>query len=214
MSTVFTLSGQDDPLLGLMAFRLKGEVTAGNTVVPILYNNFGFDNLLIALGQLIPPEFLFTINLGAEQLDVQLNNVAGDKVVFAHSMGAVVAARWLQEYAPSSDIPPDDLTFVLIGNPVRKYGGSLYPSSDLVVPEDTDYSVRDIAAQYDAFADWPNLHNSPNYFIATTVAMAGWGWCTRSTSTSPPTTTRCPPTPRATSTTSSRRCGRGGSPNT
>jgi hypothetical protein len=174
MSTVFTLSGQDDPLLGLMAFRLKGEVTAGNTVVPILYNNFGFDNLLIALGQLIPPEYLFTINLGAEQLDVQLNNTAGDKVVFAHSMGAVVAARWLQEYAPSSDIPPDDLTFVLIGNPMRKYGGSLYPSSDITIPEDTDYSVRDIAAQYDAFADWPNLHNSPNYFIATTVAMAGW----------------------------------------
>lgn len=174
MSTVFTLSGQDDPFPGLMEARLKGEVTAGNTVVPIQYNNFGLDSLLIAFGQLIPPELLFTINAGAEQLDVELNDVAGDKVVFAHSMGAVVATMWLQEYAPSSTISPDDLTFVFIGNPMRRYGGELYPSSDLFVPVDTPYSVRDIAAQYDPFADWPNVHDSPNYPLAITTVLAGW----------------------------------------
>ena len=41
--------------------------------------------------------------------------------VFAHSQGAQVVSRWLRERSTTAD--PDRIEFLLIGNPLRKYGG-------------------------------------------------------------------------------------------
>lgn len=88
--------------------------------------------------------------------------------MFAHSLGAVVCSCWLRQYGPASEIPPDELQFILIGSSIRPYGG-FYPNNnwtqkdgkpfvraDLVAPiADTRYRVRDYALQYDGWCDWP-----------------------------------------------------------
>ena len=86
-------------------------------------------------------------------------------VVFGHSLGAVVGSYWLANYAEDTTVEPDDLSFVFIGNSVHKYGGALGPESGdewqnwfgegVTAPDDTPYTVTDIARQYDGWADWP-----------------------------------------------------------
>ena len=79
----------------------------------------------------------------------------GDKVtVFALSGGAAGASTWMARNAASADAPsPEVLSFVLIGNPTRKYGGAHRKFHTM--PQ-TQYQVIDIARQYDPIADTPN----------------------------------------------------------
>ena len=108
--------------------------------------------------------------LGVAALDKQLHETPGVKIVFGHSMGAQVAAKWLREKGPTSDIPASDLVFILGGNPERKYGGALlvparpklwgfWPIEPTYggpgIPDDTPYTVIDYARQYDWWADAP-----------------------------------------------------------
>src|SRR5712675_1449631 len=68
---------------------------------------------------------------------------------------------------------PQNLSFVLIGNPCRKYGGYTIPVGQLiglVTPPDTQYQVVDVARQYDGWADAPT---DPNNQLAVANAMAG-----------------------------------------
>lgn len=154
MSTVFTLAGafgfHDE-----VDVQLGGEPLVGNTVHHVVYPNVP---LITALDQ------------GADLLNDALIATSGHKIVFAHSLGALVAHHWLTDYAPDSTIPFADLEFILIGNPCRKYGGMLSgesrlapyvgPLSDLngaaPLPAVVNYQVRDLARQYDGWADWPN----------------------------------------------------------
>ncbi|MFB1294523.1 PE-PPE domain-containing protein [Mycobacterium sp. pW049] len=76
---------------------------------------------------------------------------AANTVVFGFSHGAVVAGRWMSQHAGDVDAPsPDQLSFVLIGNPRHGYGGRL-PA----MPQ-TQYKVLDIVRQYDPIADFPD----------------------------------------------------------
>jgi len=108
--------------------------------------------------------------LGVATLDKQLHETPGLKIVFGHSMGAQVAAKWLRERGPASDIPASDVVFILGGNPERKYGGALlvparpklwgfWPIEPTYggpgIPDDTPYTVIDYARQYDWWADAP-----------------------------------------------------------
>jgi hypothetical protein len=108
--------------------------------------------------------------LGVAALDKQLHETPGLKIVFGHSMGAQVAAKWLRERGPASDIPASDVVFILGGNPERKYGGALlvparpklwgfWPIEPTYggpgIPDDTPYTVIDYARQYDWWADAP-----------------------------------------------------------
>lgn len=153
MATVFTLAGFGG-LPQQLNQQLGGEVTDGNTVVPVWYNNFNPSDA--------------GLDDGVAKLDAALHSVAGDKVVFAHSFGAIVCCRWLAQKGPTSDIPPSDVKFILIGNSVRRYGGVLNTTDWLgnvaaeflgmtliLAPKDTPYTVVDIARQYDGFADVP-----------------------------------------------------------
>lgn len=156
-ATVFTLAGTGgDPKL--VSKYLRGEVTKGNTVVPVTYPNRKVD---------IDKDML----TGAAILNEKLTTTAGKKIVFAHSLGAVVSSCWLRQYGPKSTINPAELEFILIGNSVRPYNGFYtlndftqtdgkpFVKRDLVSPiADTRYPVRDIAIQYDGWADWPNLN--------------------------------------------------------
>lgn len=94
--------------------------------------------------------------LGVEALREALTGNPGEETtIFAFSEGAVVASQWLEKHLedPEAYPAPENLTFVVIGNPARKYGGSgtiwgqQWPTSD--------YKVIDVAQQYDPTVDMP-----------------------------------------------------------
>jgi len=108
---------------------------------------------------------------GVVALDAALHRTDGPVVVFGHSMGAQVASKWLREYGGHSDIDPARVTFLLCGNPERKYGGALFaPSAPRFlggmmkaqpsyggpgIPDDTRFTVLDYSRQYDWWSDYP-----------------------------------------------------------
>lgn len=162
-TTVLTLAGSFSPVGPLyMPYELSGDVTNGNTVVPVIYNNIG----------------LFEVNVldGVTQLDAAINSTAGKKVVFGHSLGAIVIYRWLKDHGPTSSVSPSDLSFITIGNPANKYtgflaavsGAGLSSISDIIIgdntpPADTPYAVTEVIRQYDGWADAPNVPTASGY---------------------------------------------------
>lgn len=104
---------------------------------------------------------------------IELPTTPGKKVVFAFSGGARDTLGWMQEHANDVDAPNrDDLSFVLIGNPTRQYGGSSSIIGGGVMDPDTvPYDVLDIAQQYDFISDFPQ---NPFNLLALANAAAGF----------------------------------------
>jgi hypothetical protein len=177
VSTVLCMAGAfGSP--ALIPQMLGGEVTDGNTVVPVNYKNWGLDDSVI--------------DDGVTQLNTALHNISGHKIVLTHSAGSVAATKWLQNVGPTSDIPAADLEFVLLGNSCRKYQGLLHSHlytglfvdasghawafvSPPTVPSTTRYRVRDLARQYDGFADFPDKDTDMNWWLAAFNAWTGTG---------------------------------------
>ncbi|ORA77173.1 hypothetical protein BST28_18815 [Mycolicibacter kumamotonensis] len=143
--------------LGMQYLLLKGTlVQPGDTVYRLPYNNTaGIAN----------------IDAGVELLNTKLGNTTGEILVFGYSEGAQVATAWLRKYGIDSPvIPTSRLTFLLIGNAERRYGGFAYKHNNLNQICDVDglpdplsdgtstvhYAVTDFARQYDGFADFPS----------------------------------------------------------
>jgi hypothetical protein len=106
-------------------------------------------------------------------MDYTIDQTTGTKVLFAFSGGARVAAAWLAEHADDPDAPsPAELSFVVIGNPTRAYGGA---TATLVGPTmempQTQYQVLDIARQYDLISDFPT---NPFNLLALANAFVGF----------------------------------------
>lgn len=146
--TVLTLEPLDFNLLGnTLKLQLRGKPCYDRKVVKIDY----------------PASFAAkSIDLGLEALVKAINEIPGRKMVFAHSQGAQVCSRWLRQYGKSATGPdPLELSFLLIGNPLRKYGGYIIGKPEvggqtgLPTPTDTAYVVRDVKMQYDGWADMP-----------------------------------------------------------
>ncbi|MCH9733748.1 MAG: PE-PPE domain-containing protein [Actinomycetia bacterium] len=119
----------------------------------------------------VPYPYLFR-SVGVEDLDAALHSdgSTGHQIVYGYSQGARVASDWLNEYGGTADAPtPDELSFVLIGNPGRKYGGG-HVSWGQTTPA-TDYSVLDVSRQYDLATDVPD---DPSNFLAMANALAGF----------------------------------------
>lgn len=96
-------------------------------------------------------QFLWDPN-GIATIETTIDTTPGTKVVFSYSEGARSVADWMQEHADDPDAPsPDELSFVVIGNPTRAYGGS-----DRQVMPETQYQVIDISRQYDTASDFPD----------------------------------------------------------
>lgn len=150
------LGGAFSGLNNYMPQMLQGEITNGNTLIQVPYNNMGL--------------FRNTVEQGASMLDAFLTSGTGPMVAFGHSLGAVVCSYWLANYVDgplgTTTIEPADLSFVFIGNSVHKYGGALGPETNaewsnwfgtgVAAPDDTPFTVTDIVRQYDGWADWPN----------------------------------------------------------
>lgn len=103
-----------------------------------------------------------SIPRGVDALDAAVRSTQGDMLVFAYSQGAQVASRWLRTRVGIAGAPATNrLRFLLIGNPLRKYGGygvgrpEVDGATGLASLNNTGYSVVDYKLQYDGFADHP-----------------------------------------------------------
>lgn len=111
----------------------------------------------------------FWTSNGVTTLDRQLSDLSdndpatdGPTVVFAYSNGAVVATEWMEKNARVPQEPsPQDLSFVLIGNPARGHGGIVPPMPP------SGYQVIDVVRQYDPLADFPD---NPNLLALANIA--------------------------------------------
>lgn len=110
---------------------------------------------------------------GLWALRAALATTAPPTMVVGFSQGAMIATEWMLEYGETAWAPtPADLSFVLMANPQRKYGG-VRPVYDIEdpTPADNAYRVLDIAMEYDGAADVPdNLFN----LLAVANAIAGF----------------------------------------
>ena len=110
---------------------------------------------------------------GLWALRAALATTAPPTMVVGFSQGAMIATEWMLEYGETAWSPsPADLSFVLMANPQRKYGG-VRPVYDIEdpTPSDNAYRVLDIAMEYDGAADVPdNLFN----LLAVANAIAGF----------------------------------------
>ena len=146
--TVLTIEPLDYNAFGnTMTRQFGGSVTSGKNVIQVRY-----------------PASLaaHSIERGVSALNDLLRSTPGEVLVFAHSQGAQVVSRWLRRYAAAQDAPdPDRVSFLLIGNLLRKYGGSGVGTREvdkviaLPTPNDTPYRVVDVKLQYDGWADKP-----------------------------------------------------------
>lgn len=143
--TVLTLEPLDYNAFGnSLKLELRGKPCYGRKVVKIDY----------------PASFAErSIDIGVEKLDAALHTIPGPKLVFAHSQGAQVVSRWLREGLVVGAL--GEIEFLLIGNPLRKYGGYIIGKPEvggwtgMPTPNDTRYRVTDVKVQYDGWADQP-----------------------------------------------------------
>lgn len=142
---VLTLS----PLPHRMGAALQGSMCASpNTCNPVKYS-FAMNVSIANLAKAIQAATANVVPSGAEALPD-----ADDVTVFALSGGAIGVSKWMAWHADEADAPsPEVLSFVLIGNPTRKYGGA---NRRLSAMPATQYKVLDIARQYDPIADTPD----------------------------------------------------------
>ncbi len=108
---------------------------------------------------------------GVANLDSALRNGTGNhQIVYGFSQGANVAGDWLNEHFRAEDtLSSSALSFVLIGNPGRKYGGSLVNFGQMTPA--TEYNVLDVSRQYDLSSDVPD---DPSNLLAMINAWAGF----------------------------------------
>lgn len=182
MSTVFTIDGAG--WSGFLRFMCRGAVTKGRTVRRVKYPNTYFDGL-----RYVPA--VAAVRRGAQALDDMLTAHfngrpdADHVLVYAVSMGAQVACKWLRERGPTSSVPTGKVSFLLLANPEQPFHGIYQADPKLVtfmtlpdyggvgVPSDTPFAVTDVCRQYDGMADFPNLPATQVDSLAVRNALLG-----------------------------------------
>lgn len=93
-------------------------------------------------------------------------------VVFGYSQGARVVSQWLDDHAETEGAPtPQQVSFVLIGNPDNKYGGT-HRRLGSITPV-TDYQIIDVTRQYDRASDWPDQPLNLLAFLNANAGLTG-----------------------------------------
>ncbi len=156
MATVITLAGLGWQTTNIMDTLYNGFAhTGGNTSHPINYT----------------PEFDGVYANGVALLNAAINDggLADPKIVLAHSMGGQVAGRWLDQYGVSQAAKAATVSFILCGNPERRYGGRAgiptWNCSGAInrhVRDDTAFTVTDVCRQGDGWGNWPAASNPFN----------------------------------------------------
>jgi len=114
---------------------------------------------------------------GATNVENAIDALPADEqiVLFGHSQGGQVVYTDLRRWAADPDNAPDParLSWVSIGNPENKYGGTrAKPAEDPNpwLPDDTVYQGTEVIRQYDGWADWPD---DPTNLLAVINATIG-----------------------------------------
>lgn len=98
---------------------------------------------------------LAPVSAGVRALDSAIMDVDGNKVVFGYSRGAAAAQEWIDAHANDPSAPSaQQLEFVFIGNPYRKYGGTQANKGQQLTTG--AYNILDISAEYDSVSDTPD----------------------------------------------------------
>ena len=114
-----------------------------------------------------------SIQTGVKNLDELIRKTPGQKIVLAYSQGAQVAGAWLRKYAAAPNAPSaNELSFILIGNPERKYGQQ--PWTKKTTPDYTQYKVRDVARRGDNWADWQGTTDSRLLALFGSIHLNYW----------------------------------------
>ncbi|BBX66561.1 PE-PPE domain-containing protein [Mycolicibacterium psychrotolerans] len=116
------------------------------------------------------PYISFITPFGVARLDDVIKAEA-DKpiVIYAYSNGAQIAQHWITNHSEDADAPPaENVTFILMGNSTRKYGGA---DNEFGVSQPSQYHVIDIAREYDPVADFPD---NPLNLLALANALSGF----------------------------------------
>lgn len=112
---------------------------------------------------------IFGVPTGVKMLSEELANTEGDVVVLAYSQGTYIPVLWMLQNTNNPDAPdPKKVSFVLMGSPFNKNGGTLASVSRLL-PE-SPYHVTDVTRQYDPASDFPDNPLNP---VALANAAAG-----------------------------------------
>lgn len=160
-STVITISALDlgiDKSINYMSKVCQGyAVKQGHTQIQVKYpatlDPSAGDN---------PKGSIYT---GATNLDKIIRSTPGPKIVFGYSQGAQVAGTWLRTYGNRFGSPsPYELSFLLIGNPERKYGQQ--PWTKKQTPDDIKYTVRDVSRRHDNWSDYSPKKHGTNRILA------------------------------------------------
>lgn len=167
MATVITLAGLGAQGGDVMNTWFNGFAhTGGNTWYNINY----------------VAEFDGVFADGVGQLDAAINDggLANPKIVLAHSLGCQIAGQWLDQYGVSQADKAADVSFILAGNPERRYGGranipiwNVNGAVNRFVRDDTAFSVKDVARLGDGWGNWPaasNVFNTNGYDLFKVVA--------------------------------------------
>lgn len=151
--TVLTLNGLDFNIFNYLPYTFGGEFNkAPYTMQKLNY----------------PASFsLNSISKGVAALDKAVRTTQGQKIVLAHSQGAQVASAWMRKYANDPTAPsPSELTFLLIGNPLRSTGGHIIGNMQVdgtigqATPTSTRWQIVDFARRYDGWSDWVQDKNN------------------------------------------------------
>ena len=116
------------------------------------------------------PYISFITPFGVARLDdvIQTEATTEPIVIYAYSNGAQIAQHWIADHADDADAPPaENVTFILMGNSTRKYGGA---DNEFGVSQPSQYHVIDIAREYDPVADFPD---HPLNLLALANALSG-----------------------------------------
>jgi hypothetical protein len=145
VTTVITISGLDlgtDKAINYMKRICGGfAVKSGNTQIQLRYP------------ATLDPNSTGSIRIGADNLNSLIRATPGPKIVLGYSQGAQVAGAWLRKFAHAPNAPnPSQLSFVLVGNPERKYGQP--PTVKNSTPDYTQYRVWDVARRDDGWCNW------------------------------------------------------------
>lgn len=164
-NTVATIEPLGGPLVGgTMTHNFGGAITGNaGTVIPVRYPAS------------TAPD---SIDRGVLELQTVLLTTPGDIMVFAHSQGAQVVSRWLRTHAADMSNHRNRITFLLIGNPLRRFGGFGVGKPEFggaigqPTPDDTGFHVTDVKLQYDGWADHPT---KPGRWAAINAATDRYG---------------------------------------
>ena len=119
----------------------------------------------------------YSIPRGVDALSAAFKVYPGPYIVLAHSQGAQVVTRWIDEHADDPDAPSaDELQFLVTGNPMRATGGAGIGVAEfdghIGEPTRTDgpWTLIDFARRWDG---WPDPNQDHTNTIAEENARRG-----------------------------------------